>query len=100
MENFTKLEKNLENKCVAYIEKKFPEAFFLKLDAHLFKGIPDRIFLGEKKTVFFIEFKSENSYCTKRQRYIHSLLNLLGFNVYIIKTFAEFKLVIQQELCI
>jgi len=72
--------------------------FLLKLASAFFVGIPDRMVIGPNKTIFFIEFKKVGKTPGKRQKFVHKLFRDLGFSVYVIDDFKNFKETLNAEL--
>ena len=81
MTSKAQLETSLENKCVAYAEEvcadTSTEDFWL--------------FLGPRRDFLFVEFKRPGQTPTKKQLALHATLGLLGFKVWVIDTFDEFR---------
>jgi len=72
--------------------------FLLKLNPAFFVGIPDRMLIGPNKTIFFIEFKKVGKKPIRRQLFVHKLFRDLGFSVYVIDDFKNFKEILNAEL--
>ena len=93
-------ESYIEGKCGAFAKEK--NCLFLKMSPAYFVGIPDRIILGPKKTIFFVEFKSLRDTTLKsrkkRQDFVEKILTDLRFSVYKIDNFLQFKMVLLKEL--
>ena len=93
-------ESYIEGKCGTFAKEN--DCLFLKMSPAYFVGIPDRIVLGPKKTIFFIEFKKVKDTTSKarrkRQDFVRKLLTNLGFNVYKIDSFKQFKKILLEEL--
>lgn len=70
----------------------------IKLAAIFMTGLPDRLILLPNGICFFVELKTTNEKARKIQIYIHSLINKLGFKVYIVDTVEGAKAVIQKHL--
>jgi Holliday junction resolvase-like predicted endonuclease len=68
----------------------------LKINSTSRMGLPDRIFIGEKK-IFFIEFKKKDKKPTKIQKYFLNVLSEKGFSTYIIDNVSAGKEAINKE---
>lgn len=68
----------------------------LKLAAPGASGFPDRTFLS-KGHVFFIEFKRPGFEPRRLQKFIHTKLRKLGFDVYVVDDIEEGKRIIDAK---
>jgi hypothetical protein len=103
MAKHRELEKSLEDRCVAKVEAIGGKALKLKLDG--VRGWPDRTVLlrpsdmrptWKPDRVFFIELKREDlGVVSAQQRKWRTMLNLLGFEVYLVASDAEFDRVLE-----
>jgi len=88
-----KTEIGMENQCCSYARKNGFMA--IKLSPQSLPGIPDRIILGPRRTILFVEFKLPDNKDRKihlnRQFYIHKKLRKFGFSVHCIKSIESFK---------
>jgi len=75
-------EKTIENKLRVSVER--ADGLAIKFFVMSFTGFPDRIVLMPGGRIYFVELKSEGKTPSKRQRFVHKLLNRLGFPVYVI----------------
>ena len=89
-------ESKIEGDCRDYAKEQ--GCFLLKLIPAFFVGIPDRMLIGPGKTIYFIEFKKFGKEPTKRQDFVHKLLRDLGFSVYVIDNYENFKEILKKEL--
>lgn len=109
-----KTEDQVQNECVkwfrnTYLKKRnqlfsvpnggkrnFIEATKLKATG-LVAGIPDLIFVNAGKTIFF-ELKTEKGVLSDKQKLIHYTFLNEGFPVYLIRSFEQFKEVLNLEM--
>ena len=89
-------ESKVEGDCRDYARDR--DCFLLKLASAFFVGIPDRMIIGPNKTSFFIEFKKVGKKPSKRQKFVHKLFRDLGFPVYVIDEYKNFKEILDAEL--
>ena len=75
-------EKQLEKRLVFWCSKN--NYMCIKLLSTFIKGLPDRMIIGDNRTVEFVEFKSTGMKLRRVQVYIHEKLKKYGFTVYII----------------
>jgi hypothetical protein len=90
------LEKTIEKKAVLYARSL--KLVALKLNILGYRGWPDRMFLGENRCIFFIEFKRPGNVPTELQSQIHKLLKRWGFSIYVVDGTEEAKRVIEKEV--
>ena len=89
------LESALELRCVAKVEAIGGKALKLKLEG--VRGFPDRTVLLPDGRCFFVEFKREQiGVVSAQQRKFKFMLNLLGFEVYLADTDAEFDSILEE----
>jgi len=50
------------------------------------RGFPDKMYLGFKKVIFFVEFKKPKAKPRKLQLAWHALLKKMGFKIYVFDT--------------
>lgn len=77
------LEKHIEDNFVEWVEENYGKDWYCKKVKTFGRGWPDRIILGPKATVYFIEFKQPGEHPTRVQLFIHSILIKMGFEVYV-----------------
>ena len=75
-------EKLLERKLKEAIKAK--DGLCIKLLSNHFTGLPDRLCLLPGGVIFFAEIKTTKEEPSKIQKFVHSKLSKLGFNVYTI----------------
>ncbi len=76
------LEKHIEDDFVEWVEESYGDWYVLKAKMHR-KGWPDRLILGPRRTIYFIEFKQPGEEPSKVQEYVFGLIRKLGFKVYV-----------------
>lgn len=90
-----RLEKSVENAVVLYAKKKDIEA--VKLNGMGKRSHPDRMFLGWRGKILFIEFKREGATPTPAQLYLHQRWwKNHGHKVYVIDNVADGKAIIDK----
>lgn len=93
------LEKDVDGKIVDYAKKTYG-ALVLKLTMlgrYGIAGLPDRLFLGRGRVIFFIEMKKPGGKTSKIQDYMHQLLVGFGFNVYVVDDVEVGKAIVDKE---
>lgn len=82
---------SIEKKIEAYLgrEVKKLHGLSLKLVTIHFLGLPDRLILLPKATLFFAEIKDTGVKPDKIQLKVHDLIRRLGFTVYVIDTIKQ-----------
>ena len=91
-----RLEKDTEKSFVDWLETFYVNEYYaLKLSVLGRVGFPDRLIVGRKAFVMFIEFKRVGEEPRKLQLYWHKKLRALGFIVVVCETkegaISEFK---------
>lgn len=84
-------EKTLEKKLRDRVRAK--NGLALKFISPSFTGVPDRIILLPRGTIYFAEIKTTGKQPTERQKIVHEILRGLGFYVAVIdseKTLEDF----------
>jgi hypothetical protein len=76
------LEKTIERNVVNYALKKGIES--VKLNGMGKRSHPDRMFLGPRGRVLFIEFKKPGEEPTPLQKHLHKKWKRLGHKVYVV----------------
>ena len=76
------LEKDVEHYLKTGIEKKIPGARCWKFVSPGLRGVPDRIILLPGAKVVFAELKKPGKKPGPLQRYVHGLIERLGFEVF------------------
>jgi hypothetical protein len=90
----TKLESTIENDTRSWVSS--IGCIYLKLLPTIV-GIPDRLFIGPGRLIFFVETKRPKQKPRKIQEYIHTKLRGFGFNVYVCTTVEETKEAYKKE---
>jgi Holliday junction resolvase len=98
--NHLPLEKDIERAVCTYAREHGFDAIKLASPAHA--GLPDRMFMGPGRHVFFIEFKRSGMHMTPLQQRTANHLRQLGFRVYVIDEVQHGKNVVDREssMCI
>ena len=91
------LEVHIENNFVEFVEEGYGD-WHCKKVKKFGRGWPDRILIGPKATVYFIEFKQPGEDPTKVQLYIHNLLRKLGFDVHVCHSTEEAERIFRTYL--
>ena len=68
----------------------------LKLLPFQVSGLPDRVCLLPRGRLFFAEIKTTKKDPSRRQRYVHSKLRLLGFRVEVIDRSVQIEELIKE----
>lgn len=89
-----RLEKSIENAVVQYAKKKDIEA--VKLNGMGKRSHPDRMFLGWRGKILFIEFKRKGETPTPLQLHLHTRWWNLGHKVYVIDNVEDGKAIIDK----
>jgi hypothetical protein len=86
------------NETISIIDKKvmFQQNKFTLMGRKL--GFPDLMILCKGK-ILFIEFKSLSGKLSENQKEVINSLEKQGFKTYIIRTFEEFKQILDKFLC-
>lgn len=63
----------------------------IKLEANLFSGLPDRMYLMPGGEVYFVEYKSTGKQPTARQKLVHEQFKRLGFEVLVVDNPEELE---------
>lgn len=93
------LEKEVDEAIVRYAKKKGLVCVKLSmLGAYGFAGLPDRMFLGPGRLIFFIEMKRPGGKMTELQKWWQAKLESFGFNVYECDDVEYGKRIIDYEL--
>lgn len=92
---FLMVEADFEQKFVRHARTE--GCLSLKLEIPSQRDFPDQLVLCPKAKVFFIEFKLQNCRPRKGQKFIHNILRILGFHVYICTNFKEAKEALEIE---
>lgn len=70
--------------CVKFVDKSM-------------RGAPDRVVMGPRALIVFLEFKSPSGRLTAHQTRYHSRLRMLGFAVSVCRTFEEAVAALRDE---
>ena len=81
-------EATLERRCGAFVRRE--GGWSLKLWPTV-SGLPDRLVLMPVGRVYFVEFKTLTGRVSPIQKRVHAVLDRLGFPVFVVRTFDEFK---------
>jgi len=93
------LESKVDQKIVEYAKKRGLVAIKLTMLAiYGFAGLPDRLFIGPNRVIFFIEMKSPGKTRTALQKWWGDKLESFGFNVYECGDIEYGKQIIDYEL--
>jgi len=92
------LEKNIEQPFADWVNNKVPDWHCVKLTQSGRRGYPDRLLLGPKAKVFFIEFKRPGEKLDRLQTYIKWQLEKLGFKVYVCKSTEDAKRIVRYYI--
>ncbi len=68
-----------------------------KLNGEGYRSWPDRMYLGPRRAIFFIEYKRDGGEATPLQLMMHELLRLAGFAVYLCDSIAEARSAIDAQ---
>ncbi len=94
------LESKIENEFRTYVES--IGFLYLKFSILGIAGFPDRIVLGARRLIFFIEWKrpgalNKNRKGEKLQKYRHKVLRSFGFGVYVLDNLDQAKEALDYE---
>lgn len=89
------LESKIEKESVK--EAKKHGWFSFKLLSTLFKGLPDRVYIGYGKVVF-IEYKQLGKNLTPLQKKVHDLFSIHGITVHVCRSVTETIEVLTNEI--
>jgi hypothetical protein len=93
------LEKQVDQAIVAYAKKRGLLSIKLTMLGTMgFAGLPDRLFLGTGRLVFFIEMKRPGGKMSELQKLWQGRLETLGFHVYECDDIDYGKQIIDYEL--
>lgn len=90
------LERSIENAVVGFAKKMGIEV--VKLNGMGKRSHPDRMFLGPRGRLVFIEFKREGEKPTPLQLHLHKLWKRLGHRVYVVDNKDDGKMLIRLLL--
>ena len=105
-------ESNLQSKCVMWFRNEYcrtnketpciifsvpNENNYNKINTGVLAGVSDIIVLIPRDVLFF-EFKTETGKQTDKQKTFEKSVNCLGFNYHVVRTFEEFKNLIDSYL--
>lgn len=93
------LEKEVDQKIVGYAKKKY-NALVVKLSMlgrFGIAGLPDRMFLGPGRVIFFMEMKRPGGQTDAKQRYMCQLLANFGFHTYIVDDIETGRAIVDME---
>lgn len=90
------LERTIEASVVKYAKDRGVEV--VKLNGMGKQGLPDRMFLGPKGRVLFIEFKRPGKEPTELQAHIHAKWDKLGHRVYVVDDSLQGKQLVSNVL--
>jgi len=92
----SRLEKSIEVRCCKLARDH--GAIAVKLNVESRRGWPDRMILGPKGRMFFVEFKRPGEKPRKLQEFIHKGLYAMGYDVYIVDNENQFRSILDAEL--
>lgn len=90
------LERHIEGSVVHYAKVKGVES--VKLNGIGKRSLPDRMFLGPRGTILFIEFKRAGEEPTELQRWCHNRWRDLGHVVHVVDNVREGRELIDSML--
>ena len=90
-----KLERAIEQQCVSYATTRgIQNAKLDKAKRHW----PDRVFFCLRAVLLIVEFKRPGERARPGQKAVHRKLEALGFRVYVLDNFDDFKRVLDDVL--
>lgn len=93
------LEKEVDSKIAEYARKRGLIVIKLTMLAmYGFAGLPDRMFLGPGRLVFFIEMKKPGGKMSELQKKWQEIIESLGFHVYECDDVEYGKQIIDYEI--